>query len=96
MIPITAFLSGFAMATFAASTLFFLKFWRASRDRFFLYFGFACALFAVERAAGVIFNPIYTGTDQITDTAVYVYVIRLAGFIMLLIGIWEKNRPAQS
>lgn len=93
---IAPFLSGFAMATFSACALFFLKFWKASRDRFFLYFGLACVLFAIERIAGAMFNPLITGVDQISDTAVYVYLVRLSGFVMLLIGIWEKNRPTQS
>ena len=91
------FLSGIATATFAASGLFFLKFWRASHDRFFLFFGAACEVLALERVVSLFFNPInYQGTQPIiTEAAVYVYLFRLIAFLMILIGIWEKNRPAR-
>jgi hypothetical protein len=87
-----SFFSGFAMAAFSASALFFFKFWRASRDRFFFYFGAACFLLAGERLAGLLYNPLTSHGDQLSESGIYVYMIRLAAFIMLLIGIWEKNR----
>lgn len=87
------FFSGFAMAAFSACALFFFKFWKASHDRFFFYFGSACFLLAAERFAGLLYNPLNSHGDQLTESGIYVYMIRLAAFVMLLVGIWEKNRP---
>lgn len=88
------FLSGIAMATFAFSGLFFLKFWRASKDRFFLMFSIACGLISLERLVAYF----VVGTREAlwspaVESSSWVYVIRMAAFIAIIIAFWEKNRP---
>jgi Family of unknown function (DUF5985) len=92
MISMATFFSGFTMATFSACALFFFKFWRASRDRFFFFFGLTCFLLSLERFASLLYSPLTASGDQLTESGIYVYMIRLAAFVMLLVGIWEKNR----
>ncbi len=75
-----------AMASLIA-TLFFLRYWRASRERLFAFFALAFAGLAANWAGLAII-------DQPTDEAQqkYAYVVRLVAFVILLIGIFDKNR----
>lgn len=74
-----------ATATLLAS-LFFLRFWRNSRDRFFLYFALS---FGIEG-----FNRIALGllADAREDNPVF-YSIRLVAYGLIVAAIWGKNRP---
>lgn len=68
--------------------LFFLRFWRSTRDRFFLYF--ACS-FWIEGL-----NRIVSGlTGALREDAPTYYLIRLAAYGLILLAIWEKNRPSR-
>ncbi len=66
--------------------LFFLKYWRNTRDRFFLYFALSFSLEGVSR--------IHMGLNQAVreDIPVY-YIIRIMSYGLILLAIWEKNRP---
>ncbi len=88
------FLSGVTAATFAASGLFFLKFWSASRDRFFALFAAACFLIAFERVVAFFVH----GTREVirspaAEASFWVYLIRLLAFLFILLAIYQKNRP---
>lgn len=93
MIGYTFFLAGVTMATFAASGLFFLKLWKASRDRFFLFFSIACGFLSLERFLalfiGGAFSPLRSEASEFT---IWIYLIRLLAFMMILFAIIEKNR----
>lgn len=65
----------------------FLKFWRVSQDRFFLWFAAAFCAFA----AGWVLRSFGPGS---ADHAYYVYLPRLAGFVLILVAIVDKNRRA--
>jgi hypothetical protein len=83
------FLSGITFITFAASGIFFLKFYRTSRDPFYLYFCLACWLLSIERVAILIFIvPANAGGENV----LWVYLIRLIAFSMIMIAIINKNR----
>ena len=89
----TIFLAGVSMATFGASALFFLKLWRASRDRFFLFFSIACAFLSLERVVGLFVAGTFSSLRaDATEFSSWIYLMRLAAFIMILISIVEKNR----
>ncbi len=63
----------------------FLKFWRSSKDRFFLWLSSAFFVFAIGwviRAFG----------DASEDHAHYVFVPRLIAFLLIIAGILDKNR----
>lgn len=76
-----------AMASFVVG-LFFLRFWRSSGDRFFLYFALSFFLEALHR--------IYMGTaDSLREDSPSHYLIRLFAYGLILWAIIEKNWPRQ-
>ncbi len=85
MIVINAMLAGaVAMASMIAS-LFFLRFWKSTQDRFFLYFSASFFLEAVNRILIGMASP------QSEDTPAY-YAIRLVAYTLILLAILDKNR----
>ncbi|MBA3452991.1 MAG: hypothetical protein H0T42_07860 [Deltaproteobacteria bacterium] len=89
MSDVAPFLHGAVTLGCFAVGLKFLKFWKLSRDRFFLWFAAAFWAFAVGWALRA-FGPI-SG-----DHAYYIYVPRLAAFLLILAAIVDKNRRAAS
>ncbi|MBA3463053.1 MAG: hypothetical protein H0T46_24060 [Deltaproteobacteria bacterium] len=82
---IPMFLAGsIAMAAFVTGII-FLKYWRLSRDPFFIWFAAAFWTFTV----GWILKLV--GPDYQEHTH-YLYLPRLLGFLMILIAIVMKNR----
>ena len=88
------FISGIYMTTFLFSGIFFLKFWRASKDRFFLYFALACELIAIERIL-LFFVAGYSPLPAPSEARTYAYIIRMIAFALILTAIIEKNRNAR-
>lgn len=82
---IVVFLSGVLCAGYAVAALFFLRFWKSSRDRLFLFFAGAFGLLVLQRAALAIAGGSETET-------IWYYLVRLASFALILIGIIDKNR----
>ena len=74
-----------AMASFIIS-LFFLRFWRSSRDRFFLYFALSFAIEGGHRIYSVI------RLDEGEDSPLH-YLIRLLAYGLIIWAILEKNLP---
>ena len=66
--------------------LFFLRFWRNTNDRFFLYFALSFAIEGLHRAYAS-FNL------QQGESSPLHYLIRLLAYSLILFAIWEKNRP---
>ncbi len=81
------FLHGAAMLASLACALFFLRFWRQSRDRLFAFFGFAFVVLACNWLVLTLF-------PQTDETRHYVYLIRLFAFVLIIFAIWDKNRKA--
>jgi hypothetical protein len=74
---------GLSVASLTAA-LFFLKFWRRTRDGLFLAFAAAFVLLALNQAVPVLFG--------IPDEALGgVYLLRLAGFLLIIFAILRKN-----
>ena len=91
------FLSGIWVTTFAASGLFFFKFWRSSSDRFYLLFAIACCLIAVKQAAKVAVGAAEQNlTQAMSDQNSWVYVPQLVAFVLILIAIIDRNRARKS
>ncbi len=74
-----------AMASFAAG-LFFLRFWRSSRDRFFLFFALAFWIEAVNRLMLSILHPL-------SEEIPIFYFVRFLAFGLILYAVIEKNFP---
>jgi hypothetical protein len=83
MPTITIFIGAIAMASLVIS-LFFLRFWKTTRDRFFLFFS---ASFFLEAA-----NRVLTGISvlQNEESPMY-YLIRLIAYSLIIIAIIDKN-----
>lgn len=87
MTPINSFLTGvIAMACWVAAG-FFLRFWRDTHDRLFIIFAAAFALLGVTRLALVFVRG---------EEHDYVYWVRLAAFVLILVAIVDKNRPRRA
>lgn len=74
---------GLAMAS-ATIALYFLRFWRQSRDRLFLFFATGFAVFALHWVGlGLTRPPV--------ESQHYLYLLRLIAFLLILAGIIDKN-----
>lgn len=75
---------GIAMASLTIA-LFFLRFWKSTHDRFFLFFSISFALEAINRL-------LLLATALQDENQPLFYLIRLAAYVLILIAILEKNR----
>ncbi len=66
--------------------LFFLRFWRASHDRFFLYFALSFGIEGVHRIATAL-------TYDEHEDSPWHYLVRLLAYGLILWAILEKNLP---
>jgi hypothetical protein len=82
------FLLGSLTAFAAVISLLFLKFWRESKDRLFGFFAAAFALLAVDWFAHALLVPRH-------ESQHYLFIIRLAAFVLLIAGIISKNRTGR-
>lgn len=73
-----------SMASWAAG-LFFFRFWRASRDRLFLYFFLAFWALAVSWLWLILFQAP-------SESKHYAYLPRFVAFGLIIAGIVDKNR----
>jgi hypothetical protein len=78
-------LLGAVMMTSAVVALFFFKFWRQTRDRFFLLFAAAFAIDAVARLLLALL-PYSSELEPLF------YTPRLVMFGLIILAIVEKNR----
>lgn len=66
--------------------LFFFRFWRQTRDRFFLWFALSFWLEALNRVAlGVLAG--------VSEDNPAVYLLRVVAYGLILLAIWQKNQP---
>jgi len=82
---IEAFLVGVITATSLTAGVFFLRFWRTTRDRLFLGFGAAFTIEGVNRALSLWLHP-SSESDRLL-----VYGVRFIAFALILIAIIDKN-----
>ena len=83
----TDFLSGAIVMGFVVAGLFFLRFWKRTREGLFAAFAFAFWLLAVGQA-------LLAFTDIPVEERSWLYLLRLAAFALILVSIWIKNRRA--
>ena len=82
-----ALLGAVAMASFVAA-LFFLRFWRQTRDSFFLFFSLA---FGVDGIMRLLLGVMNVSAEQ----EPLFYLARLVTFGLIIVAIIQKNRPNQ-
>ena len=86
MVYAAVFAGAIAMASLTI-TLFFLRFWKATHDRFFLFFALSFGLEAVSRILFLV-QPL-----NVDDPVVY--MVRLVAYVLILIAIVDKNRQTR-
>lgn len=82
----TALVAGAATAGYLVIGVFFLRFWRRTRDTLFLIFAVAFWLMAANQLA-----PSLLGIPRESQGGVY--LLRLAAFVLIIGGVLWKNRP---
>jgi len=86
-LPLSAFLAGLLTMGFVVGAVFFLRFWRTTRDRLFLAFAGGFALLALNFALPTVMRLPDSRLDE-------VFLLRVAAFV--LIGgpvVWRNWRP---
>jgi peptidoglycan/LPS O-acetylase OafA/YrhL len=85
----TLFFSGAIAMAYLMVGLFFLRFWKRSRDRLFVFFAIAFWILALQRVGLAL-------TSERLEDDTFFYVIRLFAFVLILVAIWDKNRTGAS
>ncbi|MPZ40091.1 MAG: hypothetical protein GEU95_18950 [Rhizobiales bacterium] len=78
------FLSGMTTMGFLVAGLFFFRFWARTRDAIFVYFSVSFCLLAISQALGTL-------AEIPRDARTWIYLLRLAAFTLLIVGIVAKN-----
>jgi len=82
------FLSGAVVFGFGTCALFFVRFWKRTREGLFLAFALAFMLLGLGQT-------VLTLGSIPTEERGSLYLIRLAAFLLILIAIYRKNRGAR-
>jgi hypothetical protein len=78
------FFSGIIAMGFAVCAVFFLRFWRRTRDSLFLVFSIAFLLLALNQALTTLLGlPL--------EERSWLYLLRLAAFLIIIGAIVRKN-----
>jgi hypothetical protein len=77
-----------AMATWLAG-LFFFRFWRVTHDRLFLFFCLAFSTLALNWL-GLAWRP------SLSEAHGEVFLLRLLAFLLIIIGVVDKNRRGRT
>jgi hypothetical protein len=83
------FINGISACSCLIAGVLFFRFWRDTHDRLFMWFAFAFWMFAVNWSAVAFVSP--------ADEARHLYFLpRLAGFVLILLAIVDKNRARRA
>jgi hypothetical protein len=80
-------LGGIAVASFIAG-LFFFRYWRTSLDRFFLFL----AISFWGEAANRVHMAVTASWNEAQPSH---YLVRVVCYGLILLAIWDKNRPGR-
>ncbi len=78
------FLDGALSMGYVVACLFFLRFWKETRDRLFGCFSASFCLLALSRTALAI-------TGQESEVSSFIYLVRLAAYLLIVAAIVDKN-----
>jgi hypothetical protein len=81
---VSLLLSGALSVSMALVALFFLRYYRTTGERLFAIFAVAFWLMAANRLALSFFAD--------DEARTYLYLVRLAAFLLIIGAIWDKNR----
>jgi hypothetical protein len=83
------FLGGAVAMGFAVAALFFLKFWRRTREGLFLAFSASFMLLAATQA-------LLTLSGVPTEERSSLFLLRLLAFLLILGAMWWQNRRGRN
>jgi peptidoglycan/LPS O-acetylase OafA/YrhL len=79
-----AFVSGMIAMGYAVCAVFFLRFWRRTKDSLFLVFAIAFLLLTLNQAMATLLGlPL--------EERSWLYLLRLAAFLIIIVAIVRKN-----
>jgi len=81
---VSTFFGGATMLASFAVAVFFLRYWRDTRDRLFAVFAAAFALFGVNRI-------VLSLLDESSEARTWVYALRAGAFLMIIAAVVDKN-----
>jgi len=89
----TPLVEGFLLGIIATSSvvagIFFLRFWKDTRDSLFLAFALAFLIEGVNRSFRIFFaHP--------SEASPWVFLVRACAFLIILAGIVNKNRHSSA
>lgn len=84
-----SFLFGSLTALSFVAGLFFVRYWKSTADRIFLFFAAAFWLLGANWA-------LLVGRDPSDEYMPYFYLLRLLAFLLILVAIVDKNRRSSS
>lgn len=82
------FLLGATCVASSVVALFFLRFWRDTRDRFFLLFALAFISDGLVR--------LLLATRALDENEPFLYAGRLLMFLLIIVAILDKNRSSRT
>ncbi len=88
LFAVSQLVSGAILMGYLVAGLYFLRFWRDTRDRLFLIFAVAFVILGVQRVALVL-------TREMLETQTGLYLLRLFAFLLILGAIVDKNRGSR-
>lgn len=71
------------------TSLFFLRFWRVTRDRLFLFFCLAFSTLALNWLG-------LASLRSLSEAHGEVFLLRLLAFVLIIIGVVDKNRRSRA
>ena len=84
---IEGFLLGIIVTSSLTAAGFFLRFWRQTRDTFFLWFAAAFLIEGLNRLA-------FLFVERPSEGNPLIYIVRLVAFLLIVAAIGFKNREA--
>ena len=89
MTDLLPFLGGMVTTGFIVASLFFLRFWKSTRDGLFLAFAIAFLLLGIAQA-------LVSLTNMPLEERSPLFLIRLVAFGLIIASIWIKNRGSRT
>jgi hypothetical protein len=86
---LTTFLGGAIVMGFAVATLLFLRFWRRTREGLFLAFSGSFLLLGVTQT-------LLSLGGFVDEQRSWLYLLRLAAFLLILFALFLQNRRGTS
>jgi hypothetical protein len=79
------FLWGALFMACVTAAIFFLRYWSSTRERLFAFFSVAFAVMGINWVSLAFIDP----GEELRHT---LYVLRLLAFVLIIVGIVDKNR----